>query len=135
MSAERMHARLCITERQEGCQGSTQAPGKCGSTSAAANRGRQRLLCATSELHKHPRCPNADGKPAIMFGIVTVLDPSYAATSGGRTELVMGASSPELQVRVCVVCVLLCECVLCVCASSVCMCIICVFVSLALPKN
>jgi hypothetical protein len=33
-----------------------------------------------------------------MFGIVSVLDQAYAATPGGRAELVMGASSPELQV-------------------------------------
>jgi hypothetical protein len=44
-------------------------------------------------------CLAAAGGPPALFGIVILTDESYAGSPGGRPELVVAASSPELQVR------------------------------------
>jgi hypothetical protein len=44
-------------------------------------------------------CPADAGGPPALFGIVILTDEGYAGSPGGRPELVVAASSPELQVR------------------------------------
>lgn len=50
-------------------------------------------------IHLRHACASLPGHPAVsMFGIVVLLDDAYVR-EGGRAELVVAASSPELQVR------------------------------------
>lgn len=48
-------------------------------------------------LLPHTLAPCAAGLPAL-YGIVLLLDDAYALAPGGRSELVVAASTPELQV-------------------------------------
>ncbi len=59
---------------------------------ARARQGRMRMTC--------PRLPHAWCRcPGTVHGIVVLLDDAYALSPGGRSELVLSATTPELQVR------------------------------------